>query len=96
LEKYIRKGVAEEGWVSKIFHSHGFSDELRINEPGRRIFIEFCNRIELKPSDAVHVGDSIAEDVGGALSAGVKAVYINRIDKEKQIGCKGSWFCNNV
>ncbi|MCS7111270.1 MAG: HAD family hydrolase [Ignisphaera sp.] len=62
-----------------------FSDELRINKPDRRIFLKFSREIGVEPSYIAYVGDSIIEDVGGALSAGMRAIYIDRSRKEKII-----------
>lgn len=62
-----------------------FSDELRINKPDRRIFLQFSKEIGVEPEYIAYVGDSIVEDVGGALSTGMKAVYIDRSRREKII-----------
>ncbi|MEM1560788.1 MAG: HAD family hydrolase [Ignisphaera sp.] len=62
-----------------------FSDELRINKPDRRIFLQFSKEIDIEPDYIAYVGDSIVEDVGGALSTGMKAIYVDRNRREKII-----------
>jgi len=61
-----------------------FSDEIRINKPDKKIFLDFSKAIGIEPEYIAYVGDSIVEDVGGALSAGMKAIYIDR-SREKKI-----------
>lgn len=62
-----------------------FSDELRINKPDRRIFLKFSREMGVEPSYIAYVGDSVIEDVGGALSAGMKAIYIDRGRRERVV-----------
>jgi putative hydrolase of the HAD superfamily len=39
----------------------------------------------VEPSRVAHVGDNVIEDVGGALSAGMKAIHIDRKRKNKTV-----------
>ncbi|MEM0027306.1 MAG: HAD family hydrolase [Ignisphaera sp.] len=64
--------------IYNIFEALVFSDETRINKPDRRIFFIFAKKIGEEPKRIAHVGDSVIEDVGGALSAGMKAIHIDR------------------
>ena len=64
--------------ISNRFEVMVFSDEVRVNKPDRRIFLIFSKSIGVEPEKIAHVGDSVAEDVGGALSAGMKAIHIDR------------------
>ncbi len=74
---YTRRLLRETG-VSKYMEIQIFSDELRMQKPDRRIFLEFCRRLNVKPYEVIHIGDSVIEDIGGALSSGMKAIYIDR------------------
>jgi len=74
---YTRRLLRETG-ISRYIEIQIFSDELRIQKPDRRIFLEFCRRLDVKPYEVIHIGDSVVEDIGGALSAGMKAIYIDR------------------
>jgi len=55
-----------------------FSDEVGYMKPDRAIFIEAARRVGAPIEELVHVGDSLAEDVGGALSAGATAILVRR------------------
>ena len=55
-----------------------FSDEVGVSKPDRRIFIELCNELGIEAARIAHVGDGVVEDVGGALSAGMYGILIDR------------------
>ena len=42
----------------------------------------------LKPNEVIHIGDSIGSDVKGAKSMGIRALWLNRSDKEVPSGVK--------
>lgn len=50
-------------------------------KPHRDIFAEAVRLAGVKPDEALHVGDSLEDDVQGAMSAGVRAVWLNRHDR---------------
>ena len=54
-------------------------------KPGAEIFHRACRRLAVEPSEALHVGDSIAEDFDGARAAGLSAVLLDRLDRHPQI-----------
>jgi FMN phosphatase YigB (HAD superfamily) len=56
------------------------SAEIGIEKPHPRIFDEAVRRLRVPPECVVHVGDSPNDDVNGAISAGLKAVLIDRKD----------------
>jgi putative hydrolase of the HAD superfamily len=47
-------------------------------KPGSAIFHRACDRAGVAPSEALHVGDSLAEDYEGARAAGLAAVLLDR------------------
>lgn len=47
-------------------------------KPGSAIFHRACARTGVAPSEALHVGDSLAEDYEGARAAGLAAVLLDR------------------
>lgn len=53
------------------------SDELGIRKPSADIFREACRRLRLTPAQCMHVGDSPDDDVAGAVSAGLRAVWVS-------------------
>ena len=51
-------------------------------KPHRDIFLEALRLAGVQANEALHVGDSLEDDVQGAMSAGVRAVWLNRHDRE--------------
>lgn len=47
-------------------------------KPAREIFRQACAHAGVLPGEALHAGDDIDCDVGGALAAGMHAAWINR------------------
>lgn len=84
--------------LNEYFNTQIYSDEIGVFKPDKRIFLEFCRRISVETSKTIHVGDSIAEDIGGALAVGMKAVHIDRSRKEKNMVIKelGLFVVNNL
>lgn len=60
------------------------SAEVGEAKPGARPFAVALERLGVDASRAVHVGDSVAEDVAGARAAGVRAVLLMR-DRERSV-----------
>jgi putative hydrolase of the HAD superfamily len=55
-----------------------YSAALGIEKPDPRIFAEALRRLGIEAGEAVHVGDSLKEDVEGALAAGMEALHLVR------------------
>ena len=47
-------------------------------KPSREIFQSALRLYDLKPHEAMHVGDSLENDAAGAARAGLEAVWLNR------------------
>ena len=47
-------------------------------KPSDRVFQHSLDALGIPPEAAVHVGDDRAADVGGALKAGLRAIWIAR------------------
>lgn len=54
------------------------SAEAGVRKPSPRIFQMALNIAGVAAADAVHVGDSLEEDVAGARAAGIEAILISR------------------
>lgn len=88
-----RMGVVSNLWpfpVQHIFEGHGlgaffehrvYSFEVGSRKPDRRIFEHALRRFGVRRGDCVMVGDSLGSDIAGALSVGMKAVFVNRSGK---------------
>ncbi len=54
-----------------------FADEVKVFKPLREMFEKPLKAFNVKPEEAIHIGDTYAEDFEGALKAGLWAVWIN-------------------
>jgi putative hydrolase of the HAD superfamily len=54
------------------------SAEVGVAKPGRAIFERALELAGVAPGDAVHVGDSLENDVAGARAAGIRPVLVAR------------------
>ena len=68
------EGLGLEKYVDFVLASAVFG----ASKPSPRIFEEALRQSRVLPEEAIHVGDSIEDDVNGALGAGLKAILIDR------------------
>ena len=54
------------------------SEQVGVAKPDSRIFAAALARLDCAPGDAVMIGDSLVNDVQGALAAGISAVWFDR------------------
>lgn len=55
-----------------------FSSEVGVRKPNPRIFLEALGRLGVPPARALFVGDTPAEDIAGAVRAGMRAALVVR------------------
>ena len=81
LEKF---GLAD--YITKQF----YSDETKAYKPMKEAFLAPLRYFNVSPEEAIHIGDTKAEDFEGALNAGMYACWINpETEKVEQIHEKG-------
>lgn len=54
-------------------------------KPEPEIFRRACARLNVQPAEAVHVGDSVTEDLFGARAAGLFGLLLDRLDRHPEI-----------
>lgn len=64
--------------LRKYFDFIVISAEEKIRKPDSRIFQRALNRMEVKPENAIMVGDTLTADILGAQQVGMRAVWITR------------------
>jgi HAD superfamily hydrolase (TIGR01549 family) len=64
--------------VSHFFDTVISSAEIGFEKPDPRIFGEAVRRLGLDPRRVIHVGDTVDEDIVGAVGAGIRAILIDR------------------
>lgn len=91
LRKRVRVGVCSNFSHSETAHQilreAGYdahldaivvSDAFGLRKPRQEIFLETLAQLGVAPEEALHVGDSLRADVGGAAGAGIRSVWITR------------------
>jgi putative hydrolase of the HAD superfamily len=71
-------GILEGLGVASSFADIFVSSAVGYAKPDRRIFDFVLGAQRLAPQHVVHVGDSIANDLGGAANAGMKGILVDR------------------
>jgi 2-haloacid dehalogenase/putative hydrolase of the HAD superfamily len=62
------------------------SEDVRSYKPDPRIFRAALGRTGWRRDRVIHVGDSLHSDVGGALAADIRSVWVNRSHRIHDIG----------
>jgi putative hydrolase of the HAD superfamily len=55
------------------------SGEFGVAKPDPRIFAHACELLGVRPEEALHVGDNLTADARGAMAAGMRAVWLDRL-----------------
>ncbi|APC85892.1 HAD-IA family hydrolase [Vibrio parahaemolyticus] len=67
------KATQMDEWVDHIIVGGEEPEE----KPAASIFQKALNLVEIKPEEALHVGDSLAADIAGANNMGILSVWVN-------------------
>jgi len=78
----VTVSILETSGLSSFIDKFFFSDVLGFQKPEFEAFMSVLRYFSLEPGEAVHVGDNIREDFGGALVAGLKAVLVKNLSRE--------------
>lgn len=73
--RIINSEIAE--YISDII----ISEAVGIAKPNPEIFNNLLNKINIKPEEAVMIGDSLEKDIKGAIDAGIYAIWYNPDNK---------------
>lgn len=74
---------------SPYLDSVTLSAEYGIMKPRPEIFHIALNRLKTSPGRSVMIGDSLENDVSGAIGAGMKAIWFNRGSMESSVANTG-------
>jgi putative hydrolase of the HAD superfamily len=67
--------------LADLFDTVTISSLAHSAKPAPQIFRQAVEKHAVDPNEAVHIGDSLRDDVEGAIAAGLDAVWLNR-DKQ--------------
>ncbi len=88
---YQRRKMAAAG-LDELVDMAVFSGDLGVSKPDPQIFLAGAELLGLPPSQVVYVGDRWATDTIGALSAGLSAVWLNRLGHDRPEGADEQLF----
>jgi HAD superfamily hydrolase (TIGR01549 family) len=63
--------------LGEFFNLVVISDEVGWRKPSPQIFRDALNRLQIKASEAIYIGDSPIEDIKGAKQAGLKTIFVS-------------------
>ena len=84
---HVRRILSENGWAN-VLDSIVISSEVGVKKPDPAIFALALRQTHIAPAEAVYVGDT-AEDVAGAIAAGIDPVLIARPGNPTQSSALG-------
>ncbi len=71
---HILHNLGWDGWFDTVT----FAQEVGVTKPDGRIFRVALERAKAERWTAIHVGDSLTEDVAGARGVELEVVWVNR------------------
>jgi putative hydrolase of the HAD superfamily len=74
--RFLRELLRADG-LSPPIVAFGMSDETGWSKPAPGAFLPVLEALRVAPEETVHVGDTAATDIVGALSLGMRAVWID-------------------
>ncbi|MFD0711694.1 HAD family hydrolase [Paenibacillus sp. GCM10027626] len=72
------------------------SEDVKSYKPNPELFQEAIRRFNLNPNEVIHIGDSIISDVSGAQNVGIRAIWLNRLNKKKPEGIIPDYICKDL
>ena len=70
--------------LADTFHYIVFSQDCGIEKPDPGIFHIAIEKVGCAANEMLHIGDSLTNDVVGAAGAGMKSVWLNRLQKKAE------------
>jgi len=80
--------VLKEWGINELFDTIIISGEVGVKKPNPKIFSLALEQCKLEPHEIVYVGDTISDDIQGALGANIRPILIQR-DKQDKVSLNG-------
>lgn len=74
----VSRVILNKSGLSKFFDVVVLSCDIGVRKPSPKIFLHTLEMLGSKPSEAIHIGDSMEHDVVGAKNARMKVVWIKQ------------------
>jgi HAD superfamily hydrolase (TIGR01509 family) len=81
----IPRRAIEKFGLARFFDVTVVSRDLGIRKPDPELFHYALSNLNVKPSEALHVGDSLNQDVVGAQRSGMRAVWIDSSEAQNTV-----------
>jgi putative hydrolase of the HAD superfamily len=78
----IPRHAIDKFGLGRYFQAIVISRDLGVRKPDLEIFKFTLNKLGVENYEAMHVGDSLEEDVQGAKNAGMKTIWIRNANQE--------------
>lgn len=76
----------ERTGLSKYFSGAYSSADVGASKPSPEMFHAALEEYSLEPSQAIHIGDNLVDDIAGAQSVGMHTIWVNFKDVQKHNG----------
>ncbi len=73
----ILRVLLNDNRILHLFSAFSFSDETGVSKPHPKAFMKILDELNIKPEEAIHIGDIERTDIIGAKSIGMKAIKYN-------------------
>jgi hypothetical protein len=67
---------ASAAWVGPALRAEGIAYVAPAGKPAKQAFLDACALVDVRPEEAVYVGDQVITDVLGSQRAGLRAVLV--------------------
>ncbi|MFM7143451.1 MAG: HAD family hydrolase [Alphaproteobacteria bacterium] len=82
--------LLDEAGLLRFFDAHAISETEGLRKPRPEIFRAVLGRLGVDPARAVHVGDHLRDDVGGAGALGLRTVWATRRVRDPEASLRES------
>jgi putative hydrolase of the HAD superfamily len=70
----VLRSLIHKNGIYDYFQEFSFSDETGVSKPHPKAFLTCLSKFDVKPEEAIHIGDIEKTDVKGAKELGMKAI----------------------
>jgi putative hydrolase of the HAD superfamily len=74
----VNRVLLERAGLAKFIDAQFYADEVGVSKPKPEIFMKALSSFNVEPGEALHVGDSLFEDLVGAVLAHLNAVLVDK------------------
>ena len=79
----VLRQMLEKDNMARYFTHFTFSDETGYSKPHRQAFHLTLSALNVRPQQAVHIGDLLRTDIAGAKQAGMRAVQYVGVNRDQ-------------